>query len=103
MLGVALCTKGLGVVIYDTSTWQRVHLITGAEYVMSVSFSPDSLRIVSGDHEGMVRLWDCTSGEELLIMKGHANIIRLVAYSPCGNRIASASKDETVRLWDSET
>ncbi|KAF9272027.1 WD repeat-containing protein 25, partial [Linnemannia elongata] len=87
MLGVALWAKGLGISIFDTSTWQRIHLITATQKVNSVAFSPDSQRIVSGDQKGMVQLWDCTSGEELLIMKGHTDSIRSLAYSP----------------WDSET
>ncbi|KAK3815578.1 MAG: WD40-repeat-containing domain protein [Linnemannia elongata] len=102
MLAVALWNEGFGFGIYDTATWQRIHLITAIEYVMSVAFSPDSRRIVSGEWKGMVRLWDCTSGEELLAMKGHTDLVRSLEYSPCGNRIASAS-GKTVRLWDSLT
>ncbi|KAF9544039.1 WD_REPEATS_REGION domain-containing protein [Mortierella hygrophila] len=103
MLGVALRGEGLGIGIYNTSTWERIHLITATEYVVSIAFSPDSRRIVSGDEDGMVQLWDSTSGEELLVMKGHTDWIRSLTYSPCGNHIASASDDKTVRLWDSET
>ncbi|KAG9070331.1 hypothetical protein KI688_009668 [Linnemannia hyalina] len=103
MLGVAVWGEGLGISIYDTSTWERVNLITAAEYVISVAFSPDSQRIASGDWGGLVRLWDCTSGEELLTMEGHTDPIRSLAYSPCGNHIASVSDDKTVRLWDSGT
>ena len=103
MLGVALWGDGHGIGIYDTSTWQRNRLITATQKVLSVAFSPDSRRIVSGDWKGMVRLWDCTSGEELLVMKGHTEFVRSVAYSPCSSLIASASYDKTVRLWDSLT
>ncbi|KAG9063574.1 hypothetical protein KI688_004459 [Linnemannia hyalina] len=102
MLGVALWGDGLGVGIYDTSTWQRIRLITATQKVLSVAFSPDSRRIVSGDWKGMVRSWDCTSGEELLVMKGQSDFAASLAYSPCGNRIASAS-GQTVQLWDSLT
>ncbi|KAF9538202.1 hypothetical protein EC957_007098 [Mortierella hygrophila] len=103
MLGVALRGEGLGIGIYDTSTWQQIHLITATQKVTAVAFSPDSRRIVSGDEERMVRLWDCTSSEELWNMRGHTDIVRSLAYSPCGNRIASVGDENTVRLWDSET
>ncbi|KAG9070336.1 hypothetical protein KI688_009673 [Linnemannia hyalina] len=116
MLGVALTGKGLGIGIYDTSTWERIHLITVSDNVRSVVFSPDSRRIVSGCENGAVQLWDCTSGKEVLGrypwsqswieplgIKRHTHCIRSLAYSPCGKRIASASNDKTVRLWNSET
>ncbi|KAG0054736.1 wD repeat domain [Linnemannia elongata] len=102
MLAVSLWAEGLGIAIFDTFTWQRLHLITGTEYVISVAFSPDGRRLVSGEWKGAVRLWDSTSGEELLVMKGHTDLVRSLAYSPCGNRIASAG-GKTVRLWDALT
>ncbi|KAG9072005.1 hypothetical protein KI688_006224 [Linnemannia hyalina] len=103
LFGAALFfAKNVGIVIYDTSTWQRIHRITGTENILSVAFSPDSRRIVSGDLKGMVRLWDCTSGEELLAMEGHAIPVYSLEYSPCGNRIAAVSGC-TIRLWDSLT
>ncbi|KAK3818033.1 MAG: WD40-repeat-containing domain protein [Linnemannia elongata] len=103
MLGVALWIDGPGIGIYDTSTWQRIHLAKSTDIARSVVFSPDSRRIVSGDWVGVVQVWDCTSGEEMLTMKEHTGFILSLAYSPCGNRIASSSGDDTVRLWDSET
>ncbi|KAK3818069.1 MAG: WD40-repeat-containing domain protein [Linnemannia elongata] len=103
MLGVAVYGDGCGTSIYDTSTWQRILLITGVGCIVSIAFSPDSQRIVSGTVYGMVQLWDSTSGEELLAMEGHTSPISSVAYSPCGNRIASASHNKTVRLWDLAT
>ncbi|KAG0070058.1 hypothetical protein BGZ90_012773, partial [Linnemannia elongata] len=103
MLGVVSWADGLGIQVYDTATWQRIHLATATERVASLAFSPDSQRIVSGAESGVVQLWDCASGEELLVMKGHKGYVRSLAYSPCDNRIASAGDDKTARLWDSET
>ncbi|KAG9070327.1 hypothetical protein KI688_009664 [Linnemannia hyalina] len=103
MLGVMVDGDGLGISIYDTSTWQLLLLITATVHVATIAFSPDSRRIVSGDEKGVIRLWDCTSGEELLTMEGHTNSIRSLTYSPCGDRIASVGDDKTVQLWDSET
>ncbi|KAF9130373.1 hypothetical protein BGX30_013551 [Mortierella sp. GBA39] len=103
MLGLALWSDDLGIRIYDTSTWQQIHGIACNKDVNSVAFSPDSQRIVSGGHDGMVRLWDCRDGEELIAMEGHTSYVWSVAFSLCGKQIASGSSDETVRLWDAQT
>ena len=68
--------------------------------VMSVAFSPDGSRIVSGSVDSTVRLWDVASGEELAVLKGHEGSVMSVAFSPDGSRIVSGSWDNTVRLWD---
>ncbi|KAG9070354.1 hypothetical protein KI688_009691 [Linnemannia hyalina] len=111
MLGVALKGKGLGIGIYDTSTWEQIHLITVSRGVQSAAFSPDSRQIVSEDTYGVVQLWDCTSGEEVLggypwthlwmdslVIKKRTDCVSSLAYSPCGKGIASAY-DKTVQLW----
>ena len=34
-------------------------------------FSPDGARIVSGADDNTVRVWDASSGAELLVLRGH--------------------------------
>jgi WD40 repeat protein len=69
-------------------------------HAISVAWSPDSSRIVSGSYDGTVRIWDAVTGELQQILSGHINSVYSVAWSPDSTRIVSGSMDRTVRIWE---
>ena len=71
--------------------------------VLSVSFSPDGRRIVSGSYDRTIRIWDAESGQELSKLEGHTAVVLSVSFSPDGRRIVSGSDDKTIRIWDAES
>src|SRR5262249_48766716 len=63
-------------------------LIVGTP-VLSVAFSPDGKRIVSGSEDRTLKVWDAQTGQETRTLEGHTGIVYSVAFSPDGKRIAS--------------
>ena len=65
-------------------------------------------RLASGSFDNSVRLWDCDSGEQEVLLNGHTDAVRSVAFLPRVKEdgpliLASASDDGTIRLWDCDT
>jgi WD40 repeat protein len=75
--------------------------------VMAVAYSPqvagkEASRIVSGDSDYTVRLWnaDSPAGEQLGgPLRGHQHAVVSVAFSPGAGCIVSGSGDSTVKIW----
>jgi WD40 repeat protein/serine/threonine protein kinase len=67
--------------------------------VLSVAFSPDGQRILSGSFDGSARLWDANGEKSLLRFTEHDGFVR-AAFSADGTRVLSGGRDKTLRLWD---
>jgi WD40 repeat protein/tRNA A-37 threonylcarbamoyl transferase component Bud32 len=68
--------------------------------VRGVAVSPDGKRIVSGSRDDTVKVWDATTGAELMTLRGSSGS---AMFSPDGKRVASCSMDQTIRIWDAAT
>jgi eukaryotic-like serine/threonine-protein kinase len=79
-----------------------------SDIVDSVTWSPDSKYIASGDAEGTVQVWNTGTGSNIVAYRGHSSSVNTVAWSPDGKFIASAggninSPDHTVQVRETTT
>jgi WD40 repeat protein len=69
--------------------------------VTGVAFSPGGRRLVSSGMDG-VKVWDPSTGVELLNLPLQGGGAWHVAFSPDGKSIAAAGGDGVVTLWKTE-
>jgi WD40 repeat protein len=81
---------------------EKLLTLRQSDWVLSVSFSPDSQTIASASRDGTVQLWNREDGQLRKTLTGHGSGVRSVRFSPDGEMIASASEDKTVKLWSLE-
>ena len=66
----------------------------------TLSYSPDSSRIITGSDDGRVKVWDVNSGFHIATFTEHTSAITGSAYSKRGNILFTSSLDGSVRAWD---
>lgn len=98
--------------IWNALTGQLLNTIIGAhtEYITSVSFSGDCLKIVSGcgidpaELTSSIKIWDVETGKLLNTLNGaHTKSISRVSFSPDNLKIVSGSFDKSIKIWDVNT
>jgi WD40 repeat protein len=70
--------------------------------VNSVAFSPDSKRLLSTSDDRTAKIWDIATGDLLLSLEAHHDIVIHGAFSADGRRAVTASKDQTAIVFDAE-
>jgi len=86
-----------------SNSWGPIELVMQhRSEVMSVAFSQDGSRVVSGSDD-TVWIWNATTGEVEAELKGHISRVSSVAFSQNGSRVVSGSYENIVLIWNATT
>jgi WD40 repeat protein len=67
-----------------------------------IQFSPDESKLLVHSFDGIARLYDSQTLNEIAAMK-HSGWVSAAAFSPNGTRIATSSDDKLIRIFDGRT
>jgi WD40 repeat protein len=67
--------------------------------LLGVVFSPDSRRLATVSWDRTAKVWDASSGQELVTLSGHQDAVTGVAFSPDGKLLATSSFDGATRVY----
>jgi hypothetical protein len=71
--------------------------------VLSVAFSPDNRRVISGSADRTLKVWDAETGALIRTLTGHNNMVWSVAFSPDSRYIISGSNNNDIKIWEAES
>ncbi|WP_090940155.1 WD40 repeat domain-containing protein [Nonomuraea jiangxiensis] len=69
-------------------------------WVTAAAFSPDGKILVTGAHNGEVRVWDVATHRQLGSARNIGGSVFTVGFAPGGRSFAVGGMDRTVRLWN---
>jgi WD40 repeat protein len=69
--------------------------------VRAHAFLPERNLLITGDHQGYIRMWDANTGAELAHWPAHPDRITSISLSPDHALLATAAEsDDDAKIWD---
>jgi WD40 repeat protein len=88
------------VTVWDIATRRAVRVLDHTTGVHRMVWSPDGALLASGCLDGVVRVWDGRSGEELYALRDLSGQVGSVAWSSDGARLAWSGPEGRIQMWD---
>ena len=87
--------------VWEAATGKEIAVLRNDDWVRSVAFSPEGNRIVTA--AGDAKIFDATTGKQIVVMKETAHRVVSASFSPDGKRVVTTSEDQSVGIWDADT
>ena len=71
--------------------------------VWAVAYNPDGSQLATVSWDGMAKIWDADTGQELYTLEGHRKPLWDIAFNPDGNQLVTADEAGLVILWSPKT
>ncbi|MBI4780340.1 MAG: protein kinase [Oscillatoriophycideae cyanobacterium NC_groundwater_1537_Pr4_S-0.65um_50_18] len=75
-------------------------LIGHSSWVTDIAISQSTPTFASSSLDDKIKIWNLTTGDELLTLSGHTRGVNTIAISPNGRFLVSGSDDYTVKIWN---
>jgi WD40 repeat protein len=89
--------------VWQVQSGEQVTVMGGASWIDMAEYSPDGSYVLTANQDGTARLFEAATGEELLALRGHTDIMWMAKFGPDGTSVVTASEDGTARLWSANT
>ncbi|MGB4678084.1 MAG: hypothetical protein WBH90_15305, partial [Aggregatilineales bacterium] len=65
-----------------------------------MSYSPNGAILATGDHSGLITLWEARTAQSLGTLEGHSATVASLDWAPDGTTLLSGARDGRVIVWD---
>ena len=104
--GQKVLTAGWSARLWNTATGSEIREIASA-YITCAAYSPDDTKALTGDQNGLVKIWSVSTGDLLstLTLEGGATPapVTCVAFSRDGAAVLAGRRDGTATLWGADS
>mmetsp|Transcript_26117 Transcript_26117/g.84538 ORF Transcript_26117/g.84538 Transcript_26117/m.84538 type:complete len:286 (-) Transcript_26117:1235-2092(-) len=75
----------------------RAHILP----LTNCAFNKQGDQFITGSYDRTCKLWQTETGEELLTLEGHRNVVYAIAFNnPWGDKVITGSFDKTCKVWN---
>lgn len=95
--------RGNSICLHDAMKNEDRLVLRGSSPLRTLAIAPSGNMAVTGDEDGIIRLWDLKQGQMKRAWAAHQKRVLALAFSEEGTLLASGGKDGNVNLWDAAT